>query len=136
MHVSTHLIFRGQCEAAFTFYERTLGGTILTMLAYGDSPLAQQVSPEWRRKIVHATLTVGGRALTGADVLPAEYAPPQGFYVLLGVDGRREAERIFHAMAVGGAVKLPIQKTFWSPCFGVLIDAFGIPWEINAEGEA
>ncbi len=45
--------------AVFKFYECCLGGKILTMLTYGDSPMAEQVPPEWRGKIVHATLMAG-----------------------------------------------------------------------------
>jgi PhnB protein len=86
MQLSPHLTFGGQCEAAFKFYERCLGGTIVTMLAYGSSPMADQVSAEWRGKIVHASLAVGDTVLTGADALPEHYQQPQGFYVLLGID--------------------------------------------------
>jgi hypothetical protein len=51
MQVSFHLVFGGQCEAAFQFYERTLGGKIVSTLTYGNSPMAEQVPPEWRGKI-------------------------------------------------------------------------------------
>jgi PhnB protein len=67
MKLNPHLSFGGQCQAAFQFYERCFGGKILTMLPYGDSPMAEQVPPEWRGKIVHATLTVGDNVLMGAD---------------------------------------------------------------------
>jgi PhnB protein len=26
---------------------------------------------------------------------------------------------------------MPIQETFWSVRFGIVVDPFGIPWEIN-----
>lgn len=133
MRVSCHLTFRGQCEAAFKFYERCLGGTIVTMLTYGKSPMAQQVPGEWQSKIVHASLTVGGTVLMGADVLPEQYVRPRGFFVLLGIDAPADAERMFQSLAENGEVQMAIQKTFWSPCFGVLVDQFGIPWEINCE---
>jgi PhnB protein len=133
MKLSTHLTFNGQCEAAFAFYERCLGGKIDTMIAYGDSPMAELVPAEWCGKIVHASLTLGDDCLNGADVLPAEFQRPQGFFVLLRVRNAVDAERIFHALAENGAVQMPIQKTFWSPCFGVVVDRFGIPWEISCE---
>jgi len=101
------------------------------MLTYGNSPLAEQVPLEWRSKIIHASLNVAGGALTGADVLPEQYQRPQGFYVLLGVDEPAEAERIFASLAEGGAVGMPIQQTFWSVRFGVVVDRFGIPWEVS-----
>ena len=86
MQVSFHLVFGGQCEAAFQFYERTLGGKIVSTLTYGNSAMAEQVPPEWRGKIVHANFSVGATVLAGADVLPEQYVKPQGFYVLLSVD--------------------------------------------------
>ena len=131
MRFIPHLIFGGQCEAAFKFYERALGGNIVTMLTYGNSPMAEQVPLEWRDKIVHANLTVDDTVLAGADVLPDRYERPQGFYVLLEIADPLRAEHMFHALAENGAVQMPIQKTFWSPAFGVLVDQFGIPWEIS-----
>jgi len=133
MQVSFHLVFGGQCEAAFQFYERALGGKIVNILTYGHSPMAEQVPPEWHGKIVHATFAVGETVLAGADVLPDKYVRPQGFYVLLGDNDAMDAERMFSALAENGEVHMAIQRTFWSQRFGVLTDQFGIPWEINCE---
>ena len=133
MRVSPHLIFNGQCEAAFRFYEATLGGKIVTMLSYGDSPLAEQLPAAWRSKIVHASLTIGDTVLSGADAHPGQEVRSKGFYVLLGVDELMNAERIFRSLAEGGTVQLAFQETFWSPGFGVVTDRFGTPWEISCE---
>jgi PhnB protein len=133
MRLNPHISFGGQCEAAFHFYERCLGGKIVTMLTWGDSPMATEVPPEWHEKICHATLTIGANVLMGADVPPAQYERPKGFQVLLGIDDPVDAERIFQALADNGTVQMPMQKTFWAARFGVLIDQFGVPWEINCE---
>jgi len=93
MKLNPHLSFGGQCEDAFQFYERCFGGKILTMLTYGNSPMAEQVPPEWRGKIVHATLTVGDSVLMGADVLPEQYEKPTGFQLLIGTADPVDAER-------------------------------------------
>jgi PhnB protein len=128
-----HLSFNGRCEAAFQFYERCLGGRIVTMLTWGGSPLESQAPPEWAGKILHATLTVGGNVLSGADVPPPQYEAPKGFCVQLNTGDPAEAERVFGALAENGTVRIPLQKTFWSVGYGVLVDQFGIPWEINCE---
>jgi PhnB protein len=133
MKLTPHLVFGGQCEAAFQFYERALGGKILTMLAYGDSPMAETVPPEWRGKILHATLTVGDSTLMGADAVPEQYERPRGFHVALGIDDPVEAERVYRALAENGTVQMPLQETFWALRFGVLVDQYGISWEINCE---
>jgi PhnB protein len=132
MTLGTHLVFPGTCEAAFRFYERVLDGKLGLLQTYGESPGAERVAPEWRAKIIHASIVVGGRELFGADVRPEEWAKPQGFFLLLGLPVAN-AERVFHALAENGVVNMPLQKTFWSPAFGVLVDAFGVPWEINGE---
>ena len=131
MKVSVHLIFDGRCQEAFERYAQLLGGEIVTMLPYGETPMAEQVPADWRDKIVHATMTLGELMLSGADVAAEQYQRPQGFYVLLHPDAPSEAQRIFEALSEDGRVALPLQQTFWSPCFGVVVDRFGTPWEIS-----
>jgi PhnB protein len=131
MEVEVHLTFCGQCEEAFRFYERTLGAKIGLMLSYGNSPAADGVAAEWRDKIVHANLTLGDIVLAGADVRPEDYEKPGGFCLLLGVESPAQAEQVFRALAEDGVVRMPLQKTFWSPAFGVVVDRFGTPWEVS-----
>ncbi len=133
MELSAHLCFDGQCEDAFHMYARLLGGKIVTMLAYGDSPMAGQVPPEWRKRIVHATLEWNGQTLLGADAFPDAYERPRGFFVTVTLEGLERAKLLFEALADGGEVLLPFRETFWSPGFGVLTDRFGVPWEVNCE---
>ena len=127
------LIFNGECDAAFTLYEKCLGGTVTFRLTWGDSPMAGQAPPEWRDKVLHATLQVGGIAFSGADVLPDLYQRPQGFQVQLNLDDVAAAERIFTQLAEGGEVTVPLQQTFWAQRFGAVVDRFGVPWSINCE---
>jgi PhnB protein len=131
-----YLIFDGRCEAAFKFYEQCLGGKIETMITHGNSPIADQVPAERHNKILHARLVVGDEVLMGSDCAPEHYEKPQGFSVSLNIDTPAEAERIFHSLAENGAVRMPLQQTFWAARFGMLVDQFGIPWMINCEKAA
>ena len=47
-----------------------------------------------------------------------------------------EAERVFGALAEGGAVTMPLEETFWAARFGALTDRFGTPWMINCDRPA
>ena len=129
--VNPYLSFNGQCEAAFKFYEQCLGGEGLSFHKYGGSPMESQVPPEWKDRVMHATLLCGKTALMGADAPPQYYREAQGFSVSLNVDQAEDADRVFNALAQGGKVQMPIQQTFWAKRFGVLIDKFGIPWMVN-----
>ncbi len=136
MQLNPYLSFNGQCEEAFRFYEQCLGAKITFMMPYEGAPMADQVSADWRNKILHASLQVGDGLLQGADVPPGQYEQPKGFSVKLGLKDPAEAERIFHALAENGKVQMTLQETFWAIRFGVLVDRFGIPWIINCEKES
>jgi PhnB protein len=134
--VQPYLLFNGQCEAAFKFYQQCLAGKIEAMITHGDSPIGDQVPAQWHNKVLHARLVVGDEVLMGSDSPPEHYEKPQGFSVSLSIDDPAEAERIFQALAEKGAVRLPLQQTFWAARFGMLADQFGIPWMINCEKAA
>jgi PhnB protein len=131
MQINPYLFFNGNCEEAFKFYAQCLGGKIETMLPYTGTPAEAQVPPDWRNKVLHASLVVGNQVLLASDAPPGRFEIPQGFFVSLGVKDPTEADRIFQALAENGNVRMPIQKTFWATLFGMVVDRFGIPWMIN-----
>jgi PhnB protein len=135
MQLNAYLVFNGQCEAAFKFYEQILGGKILGMFTHAGTPAAEQVPPEWLNKIMHVTLKVGDSVLMGSDAPPDRYTRPKGITVNIAVNDVAEAERIFHALAENGTVGMPIQQTFWAERWGMLVDQYGIPWMVNCEGK-
>jgi PhnB protein len=136
LQLNPYLIFNGQCEAAFKFYEKCLGGKIEATMTHGDSPMSQQVPEEWRKKIMHARMTVGHMVLMGSDAPSDHYQAPQGFSLSIGTKDPAEAERIFNELAQDGKVQMPLQQTFWAARFGMLVDRFGIPWMVNCEQAA
>jgi PhnB protein len=136
MQINPYLLFTGQCEEAFKFYEKLLGGKIEVMMTHEGTPAEGGVPAEWQKKILHARMTTPGGVLMGSDAPPGRQAKPQGFSVSVSVDDPAEADRIYNALAEGAAaVTMPIQQTFWAERFGMLTDRFGIPWMINCEKE-
>ena len=136
MQLNPYLTFNGQCEAAFKFYEKCLGGKIEAMFTHEGTPAEQHVPSEWRKQIMHARLTVGDQVLMGSDAPPERYEKPQGFSVSLNVNAPADAERIFHALAENGKVQMPLEQTFWAVRFGMCVDRFGIPWMVNCEKDS
>jgi PhnB protein len=136
MQVVPYLGFNGQCKAAFEFYQQCLGGQIVAMFTHRETPAAEHVPPEMQDRIMHARLVVGDAVLMGGDAPTEEFEAPSGICVSLQVEDPAEAERIFHALAEGGTVQMPIEETFWAVRFGMLRDRFGIPWMINCEKTA
>jgi len=133
MKASTVLSFKGDCEAAFKFYEQHLGGQPGPIFRYAGSPMADSVPEEWGDKIMHGSIVVGDLLLMGSDVLMKQYEEPKGFSLSLQMSDTADAERIYNALVPDGTVLMPLEKTFWASRFGSVVDRFGIPWLINCE---
>lgn len=136
MQTTVHLAFDGQCEEAFRYYEKHLGGKIEMMLRVDESPIAGEFPADRQKKIMHARVRVGDVQIMGADAPPGRYQKPQGFSVSLSVDRPAEAERLFAALADNGNVMMPMQQTFFASRFGMAIDRFGIPWMVVCQSPA
>jgi len=129
MKLYTHLNFGGNCEEAFQFYEKHLGGRITTMMKAGDLP-AGATPNNTPDAVIHAVLSVAGVELIGNDVPPTHFKPIRSSYLYLSVDSPEDADRIYAALAEGGKVSMPIEETFFATRFAQLRDRFGTLWTI------
>ncbi len=132
MKVYTQLNFGGNCEEAFRFYEKNLGGKILTMMRQGQA--SGSSGPEVRgQAILHARLRVGDTVLIGNDVPSSVFEKIRSVYIYLSVDSSEEAERVYTLLAEDGQVYLPLQENFFAARFSQLRDRFGVSWSIIHE---
>ena len=135
MKITPYLNFPGTCAEAFKFYAETLGGEITFMQTHGDSPMKDMFGPEWKDKIMHATLQVGDHEIAGSDAPLHMFAKPAGFMVTINPKAPEDARRIYAAFTQGGEVKMELQETFWTPLFAMVTDRYGTPWMISLEAE-
>ena len=101
MRMDVYVNYRGTCEEAFRFYERHLGGRITGIVRHGEQP-NPGTPPNWKDKILHARIEIGGTVLMGADVAHAD--PMRSAYLSLSVDREEDAERIYPLLTEGGEV--------------------------------
>lgn len=135
MTISPYLNFDGNCGEAFRFYHQVLGGK-LDVMTFADAPMDGDVPPGWDDRVMHCALTIDGQMLMASDCPPEQFEPASGTWVTLGVNSVDEANRIWNAFSEGGQVVMPLDKTFWSPAFGMVKDRFGIPWMISTNPPA
>ncbi|HZR76588.1 VOC family protein [Bradyrhizobium sp.] len=132
MPLNPYLFFNDNCEAAFKFYEKALGGKIEMMLRADEGPADMKPGPGREKLIMHVRMSIGGQLLMGSDSPPEHFNKPQGFSVCLTIADPAEAERKFNALADGGSPNMPFGKTFFAKGFGMCVDKFGIPWMVNS----
>jgi len=125
VQLTTYLNYGGNCEEAFRFYERHLGGRITMLMHHGEQPGA---AADPVRGVLHARMSLGGTELLGADVPPDHFQPMRSAYLTLTLDSDQEAERVFALLSDGGQVFMPMQDTFFASRFAMLRDRFGTSW--------
>lgn len=133
MQIQPYLSFDGRCEEAIEFYRHALGAEVTTLMRYRDCPEPMppgMIPPGSEDKIMHAALRIGTTTLMASDGRCTGNPSFTGISLSLTVAGAAEAERLFAALANGGTVRMKLGKTFFSPCFGMVADRFGLGWMV------
>jgi PhnB protein len=128
MQLNTYLNYGGNCEQAFRFYEQHLGGRVTMMMRHGEAPDGSPVSPEWKDKVLHARMTLGGTDLMAADIPSDRFQAMRSAYLTLTVDSTAEAERVYALLTEGGEIFMKMDETFFASRFAMFRDRFGTSW--------
>jgi len=134
-----YVILNGNAREAIGFYEKALGGQVLFSQSFGDMPASPDypLPPEAKERIAHATMQIGDSQLMFSDTFPGQ--PHQiGTHVTICIttDDKDQARRAYDALKDGGEIKMPLQETFWSPAYGIVVDKFGVTFQISCEAKA
>ncbi len=130
MKLYTHLNFGGNCQEAFRFYEKHLGGKITVMMNQSRLPAQYEVKPGTENAIAHARMSIAGVELIGNDVPPDHFKSIRSSYLFLALDSSEDAEKTYSILAEGGEIYMPIAETFFASRFAQLRDRFGTLWTI------
>ena len=135
MKVRTYLNFGGNCEEAFRFYEKNLGGKIGMMMTFDQMPPGESAGggQPSMKGILHANITLGDVEIMASDVPDGRFQPMRSAYICLSVKSDQEAESIYKTLSEGGEVFMPIGETFFATKFAQLRDKFGTLWMIIHE---
>ncbi|MGS0895568.1 VOC family protein [Burkholderia stagnalis] len=136
MQVQPYLTFYGRADEALQFYEQALGAKTLFKIRFSEAPPnpEQPIPPEMADKVMHANFTIGESSIMCSD---GDCRQPggthAGYSLSLNPATVDEARKLFDALADGGEVTMPFQKTFWALGFGMTKDRFGVHWMVNVE---
>lgn len=132
--INPYLNFAGDCKDAFERYKEIFGGEFSAISTFADVPSGEglEVTEEEKGRIMHVSLPIGGDMLMGSDSMPGmETIRGNNMSVSFHPESEADARRVFDALAEGGTVTVPLEKTFWDALFGMCTDKFGINWMVN-----
>lgn len=135
--VQPYLFFGGRCDEALELYRTALDIKVDMLMRFSESPEPMppgMLQPGFEKKVMHAAFRIGESTIMASDGCDDE-ASFSGFSLAVNVENEARAHRVFDALSAGGSVKMPLAKTFWSPCYGMLTDRFGLGWMVMVPGE-
>ena len=136
--VNPYLNFPGQTEEAFGFYRSVFGGSDLQVVRYRDMGMGGD-DDRVGDLVAHVSLPIGGGTLLMGSDVSGSHA--DGFHVgnnvqiHLAAEDTDEAQHLFDALAVGGTVTMPLERTAWAERFGSCIDRYGVHWMVDYTGD-
>ncbi len=125
-----YLIFAGNCEEALTHYARCLGGQIVMLQRYSESPL--DVAEEHGSRVFNSVFRADDITFMASDNLP-EHMLQSGsnFAMFVTFSDPSEQARTFEELGRDGRVLMPLREGF-----GMLQDRFEVRWMLALEEAA
>ena len=133
MQIQPYLFFDGSCEEAIEFYKSAVGARVEMLMRNKEAPEQPPpgtLAPGSENKVMHAAVRIGDSTVLASDGHCTGKPSFQGFSLSLTVASESEAKQKFEALSAGGKVTMPLNKTFFSPAFGMLADKFGVQWMV------
>ena len=130
--ITPYLTFSGRCDEALEFYKKAIGAQVDMIMRFNESPEPPppgMLAPGFEKKVMHCQFRVNDVTIMASDGCD-EKPKFDGFSLAISVPTEADADRVFNALSDGGKVTMPLNKTFWSPRFGMLADRFGVHWMV------
>jgi len=137
MKARSYMTFTGQCNEAIELYKRAFNTETQEILLFGQMPPDPNFTfpDEYKDKILQATLTIGDDFIRMSDCGPGHPlndAETEKLSIAIEAASIDEIKHAFAVLSEEGRVGMPLMETFYSPCFGVVFDKFGVMWNLSA----
>ncbi len=134
--INPHINFNGNAEEAFIFYKSVFGGEFANITRFKDISSPEfPVSEKEVNKIMNIALPIyKSHVLMGNDVPESMGRTNENenrSKIIISVESREEADKLFNGLSVGGSVEFPMGDTPWGSYFGMFRDKYGIEWMVD-----
>jgi len=127
-NLNPYLTFNGNCREAMTFYKECLGGE-LTLMVVGESPVADQMPPQFKDQILHSSLKTKDMEFMGSDMQPEKLLEGNAVHLCLTCNTEEETRSLYDKLAEDGKARQPVHEMFFG-LIGALTDKFGKQWMV------
>jgi PhnB protein len=136
VNVELYIYFNGNCREAVEFYAAVFDTEKPQIMTYGDAPPNPNFTlpPAAQKLVIHSRLNINGTNVMFSDVFPGNpYVIGNNISLIVTSAHINEIQSLFHKLKEGGTVAMDLQETFWSKCYGSVIDKFGNQWQLSLD---
>jgi PhnB protein len=136
MAIQAYINFNGNCREAVEYYAEVFKTEKNEIMTFGDAPPEPDFTlpEEVKGLVMHTFLNICGSKVMFSDTFPSmPFVEGNNISLAIVLNSEDEIKELFHKLKVGGTVSMDIQETFWSKCYGMLTDKFGISWQFSHE---
>ncbi|WCM43259.1 VOC family protein [Flavobacterium sp. CBA20B-1] len=139
--IHAYLNFNGNCEQAFSFYEKVFKTPNIGINRFGDMPENPEfpINDEDKQKIMHTAIMLNENTMImGSDCLESfghQLKHGNSTYVMLDTDTAQEAKDLYASLSENAMnIEMELSEQFWAELYASFQDQFGIWWMIHFEG--
>ena len=137
--VAPSLIFkRGQCNQAIEFYQKAFDAEVVLKMLFSDAdPKDFQFKDEEKDLIYHCQLMIGEQIFLLTDdannVLKEDTQPSILMSLCMTFESADEVNAAYKSLSNGATIVTPICSTTYCSCYVLLVDKFGMQWELMTD---
>lgn len=133
--IEIYLVTNGDGLKAVDFYKEAFNAELVNCMTFGQ---AMPDTPEaFKDYVINAQLNINGIRLQLSDNNPEfEYVYGTNMTACLQFETIEEAKAVYDKLIVNAKkVDMEFQEVPWSPGYAVLVDQFGMNWQVNTDIE-
>ena len=127
--LTTAIHFAGNCNEAISFYKEVMGAEVKSINYFKDAPKdhgMEALAPDF---VMHSEVLISGSVVHMTD--GAERDPStENFSLMITKDTIDEVSELYQKLLVDGRVIVELAPAFWASMYGMVIDRFGVCWQI------
>ncbi|MBD8025393.1 VOC family protein [Ureibacillus sp. Re31] len=138
MAIQLYFVFNGNCREAVEYYAKVFKTEEPNIMSFGDAPPNPNhpIPEEAKHLVMHANLEIAGSKVMFSDTWPGTpFTVGNNITVAVVTKDETLIRSSFEGLKEGGKVNMELQETFWSKCYGQVVDKFGIEWQLSLESE-
>ncbi|RND00651.1 VOC family protein [Lysinibacillus halotolerans] len=138
MAIQLYFVFNGNCREAVEFYAKVFKTEEPNIMSFGDAPPDPNhtIPEEAKHLVMHANLEIAGSKVMFSDTWPGSpFTVGNNITIAVVSEDEELIRSAFDGLKEGGKVNMELQETFWSKCYGQVVDKFGIEWQLSLESK-